>query len=128
MTDPRPLRIGCASGFWGDSSVGAPQLVASGEIDVLVFDYLAETTMAILAAAQRKNPQAGYATDFVDTGVTLTPVTQRVYQSIPIVSSACTHRNVIGSSAKTSNLVVSISRYSPAMSTLSARICSIVSR
>lgn len=62
----RPLRIGGASGFWGDSSLGAPQLVSSGLIDVLVFDYLAETTMAILAAAQRKNPEAGYATDFVD--------------------------------------------------------------
>ncbi len=61
-----PLRIGGASGFWGDSSLGAPQLVNSGLIDVLVFDYLAETTMAILAAAQRKNPEAGYATDFVD--------------------------------------------------------------
>jgi hypothetical protein len=60
------LRIGGASGFWGDSSLGAPQLVNSGLIDVLVFDYLAETTMAILAAAQRKNPEAGYATDFVD--------------------------------------------------------------
>ncbi|OYU97959.1 MAG: hypothetical protein CFE45_18340 [Burkholderiales bacterium PBB5] len=34
MTPPRPLRIGGASGFWGDSSVGAPQLVASGGIDV----------------------------------------------------------------------------------------------
>lgn len=33
---------------------------------MLVFDYLAETTMAILAAAQRKNPEAGFATDFVD--------------------------------------------------------------
>lgn len=61
-----PLRIGGASGFWGDSSLGAPQLVNSGLIDVLVFDYLAETTMAILAAAQRKNPDAGFATDFVD--------------------------------------------------------------
>ena len=60
------LRIGGASGFWGDSSLGAPQLVNSGLIDVLVFDYLAETTMAILAAAQRKNPEAGFATDFVD--------------------------------------------------------------
>lgn len=60
------LRIGGAAGFWGDSSVGAPQLVRSGLIDVLVFDYLAETTMAILAGAQRKNPAMGYATDFVD--------------------------------------------------------------
>ena len=29
------LRIGGASGFWGDSSLGAPQLVNSGLIDVL---------------------------------------------------------------------------------------------
>jgi hypothetical protein len=65
-TTRQPLRIGGASGFWGDSSLGAPQLVNSGLIDVLVFDYLAETTMAILAAAQRKNPEAGFATDFVD--------------------------------------------------------------
>ncbi len=68
MTRP-PLRIGGASGFWGDSSVAAPQLVNSGLIDVLVFDYLAETTMAILVAAQRKNPALGYATDFVDAAM-----------------------------------------------------------
>jgi hypothetical protein len=60
------VRIGGASGFWGDSMVGAPQLVASGMIDYLVFDYLAETTMAVLAASRSKKPEMGYATDFVE--------------------------------------------------------------
>lgn len=62
----RTVRIGGASGFWGDSMVGAPQLVQSGMIDYLVFDYLAETTMAILAAVRTQKPEMGYATDFVD--------------------------------------------------------------
>ncbi|MBV8523272.1 MAG: acyclic terpene utilization AtuA family protein, partial [Acetobacteraceae bacterium] len=42
--EQRIICIGGASGFWGDSSVGAPQLVASGQVDYLVFDYLAELT------------------------------------------------------------------------------------
>ena len=30
----RKIRIGGASGFWGDSSLGAPQLVLNGDIGV----------------------------------------------------------------------------------------------
>lgn len=81
------VRIGGASGFWGDSSVGAPQLVARGEVDYLVFDYLAELTMSILAAARGKNPQLGYATDFVS--VTLKTILKDVLaKNIRVISNA----------------------------------------
>lgn len=81
------VRIGGASGFWGDSAVGAPQLVAGGAIDYLVFDYLAETTMAILAAARNKRPELGYATDFVEIAMR-SVVAEVARKRIKVVSNA----------------------------------------
>jgi hypothetical protein len=81
------VRIGGASGFWGDSMAGAPQLVASGMIDYLVFDYLAETTMAILAATRAKRPEMGYATDFVD-GAMRQVLPQVLERGIKVIANA----------------------------------------
>ena len=59
------VRIGGACGFWGDSAMATPQLLQVPGLQYLVYDYLAETTMAILAKARAKDPALGYATDFV---------------------------------------------------------------
>jgi hypothetical protein len=83
----KAIRIGGASGFWGDSSVGAIQLVKSGQIDYLVFDYLAELTMSILAAARIKKPDLGYATDFVSVAMK-SVLKDVVAKNIRVVSNA----------------------------------------
>ena len=65
MSNDKIIRIGGASGFWGESDMAVPQFLNTGSLDYIVFDYLAEITMSIMARARAKDPNLGYATDFV---------------------------------------------------------------
>ena len=60
-----PIRIANCSGFFGDRTTGAKEMVEGGPIDVLTGDWLAELTMLILAKTQAKRPGGGYARTFV---------------------------------------------------------------
>lgn len=59
------LRIGNASGFYGDRFDALRDMLTGGELDVVTGDYLAELTMLILGRDRLKNPAAGYARTFL---------------------------------------------------------------
>ena len=59
------LRIGNASGFYGDRASAMHEMLTGGDLDVLTGDYLAELTMLILAMDRLKNPGLGYAKSFL---------------------------------------------------------------
>ncbi|MFF6985298.1 acyclic terpene utilization AtuA family protein [Streptomyces sp. NPDC010273] len=60
-----PLRIGNASGFYGDRFDALREMLTGGQLDVLTGDYLAELTMLILGRDRLKDPGAGYARTFL---------------------------------------------------------------
>ncbi|MET9916059.1 acyclic terpene utilization AtuA family protein [Streptomyces sp. NPDC006435] len=59
------LRIGNASGFYGDRFDALREMLTGGPLDVLTGDYLAELTMLILGRSMLKDPARGYATTFL---------------------------------------------------------------
>lgn len=70
----KPVRVGNAQGFWGDSSL-APLKLAQQQLDLdyLTLDYLAEVSLSIMAIQREKHPEAGYARDFIDVIQSLIP-------------------------------------------------------
>jgi Acyclic terpene utilisation family protein AtuA len=60
-----PIRIGNASGFYGDRASAMREMLTGGPLDVLTGDYLAELTMLILGRDRLKDPSLGYAKTFL---------------------------------------------------------------
>ena len=83
----KTIKIGGATGFWGETDMAMSQFFSEGDLDYIVFDYLAEITMSILARARANDPTLGYATDFVSAMVK--PNLQRIADSgVKLISNA----------------------------------------
>lgn len=59
------VRVAGGQGFWGDLLTAPVEQVRGGQIDYLMLDYLAEVTMSILQKQRSRDPNAGYARDFI---------------------------------------------------------------
>src|SRR5262245_32960410 len=88
MAEKRPIIIGNAQGFWGDS-VDAPARLLSQQPDLayLTLDYLAKVSMSILASQKELNPTACYARDFVEVVRSLIPFWQKG-SKVRVISNA----------------------------------------
>src|SRR5438045_3955832 len=70
----KTVRIGNGCGFWGDSVDAPIRLAQRGKLDYLTLEYLAELTMSILALQKQRDPDKGYASDFLDVLERLAPI------------------------------------------------------
>ncbi|MDZ7289920.1 MAG: DUF1446 domain-containing protein [candidate division KSB1 bacterium] len=86
MNNRIPLLIANGQGFWGDSILGPVRLVREGPLHYLTLDYLAEVTMSIMQKLKRRNPEAGYATDFITMLERILPTCKE--KGIKIIASA----------------------------------------
>jgi hypothetical protein len=68
------IRIANGAGFLGDNLDAPRRLVEAAQIDYLTLEYLAELTLSILARLREKDPEAGFAADFITVLESLCPV------------------------------------------------------
>ena len=80
------IRIASGQGFWGDLPNAPLDQITYGKIDYLVMDYLAEVTMAIMQKQYNRDPQKGYATDFIEIMVQLMPILAQ--KGIKVITNA----------------------------------------
>lgn len=54
------IRLGCGAGFGGDRIDAATDLAVRGELDYLIFECVAERTLALGQLARKRDPETGY--------------------------------------------------------------------
>ena len=80
------IRIASGQGFWGDLPNAPVNQAKKGPIDYLVMDYLAEVTMSIMQKQRMRNPEWGYARDFVSVVEQVLPEIKN--EGIKVISNA----------------------------------------
>ena len=80
------VSVAGGQGFWGDLLTAPVDQVRKGPIDYLMLDYLAEVTMSILQKQLSRDPQAGYARDFISLMREIMP--DCVEKNIKVLSNA----------------------------------------
>jgi Acyclic terpene utilisation family protein AtuA len=80
------IRIAAGQGFWGDLPDAPVRQVEDGPIDYLMLDYLAEVTMSIMQKQKLRDPNAGYARDFVSLMKRILPTC--IERNIKVIANA----------------------------------------
>ena len=82
----KKIRIGNAGGYWGDDLDALRRQLTGGSLDYITMDFLAEITMSILKKQQLRNPELGYARDFVTQLETCLPLI--VEKGVKVINNA----------------------------------------
>jgi len=65
MSSPESIRIANAGGYWGDDLGQFRRQVELGPVDYVTLDFLAEITMSIMQKQRARDPETGFARDFI---------------------------------------------------------------
>jgi len=82
----RIVRVAAGQGFWGDWLDAPRRQVEGGPVDYLMLDYLAEVTMSILQKQKERDPNMGYARDFIGAMESVLPAV--VDRGVRVVANA----------------------------------------
>lgn len=82
----RVVRVASGQGFWGDWLEAPRRQVEGGHVDYLMLDYLAEVTMSILQKQKERNPEMGYARDFIGAMQSVFPAV--IEKGVKVIANA----------------------------------------